>query len=161
MIESNFEYTENLINKINACVIKKYNLFTEIAMFIILLSCVVLFITHNVMLGIIFCIIFICLLVSLIISNKGIEKSNKILIGQQVKVVFNEHNIGMTTKLGNRILYNAKFEYNAIKKVDEKKDLMFIYFDKISAIIVPRTSFKTSEEYKKAVELAVNNYTIG
>jgi ABC-type uncharacterized transport system permease subunit len=160
MIESNFEYTEKLINNINTASIKKYNLGIEIAMFIILLGAVVLFVTSNTLIGVICSAIFIMLLISLVFANLSITKSNRVLVGQRVNIIFNEDNMVMTSKLGEKVLYKANFEYKAIKKVKDNQDLVFVYFDKVSVIIIPKTSFKTSKECKKAMELIGNNYVI-
>ena len=160
MIESSFEYTSGLINKINKISIKKYNAIVEIAMFIILLGAGILFITHNTIMGVIASVIFVILLISLILSNMSINRSNHVLIGQAVKVVFNDDEMSMLTTLGNKVLYKAKFEYAAVKSVKEYKDLVFIYFNKTSAVIVPKTSFRTSQDCQKAVELVSNNYTV-
>ena len=160
MIESKFEYTETLINKINTASVKKYNLFNEIAMFIILLGAVILFVTSNIVLGVIFSVIFVMLLISLIFANKDIAKSNRVLVGQRVNIVFGESNMRMTTKLGNKVLYNATFEYNAIKKIDTKTDLVYVYFNKSAVVIMPKNSFKTSSELTRSMELMHNNYVV-
>ncbi len=160
MVESNFEYTEGLIKKINAKSTMKYEFITEIALFIILLSSVILFIGRNNVLGGICCIIFLVLLASLVLSKLSINKSNRILIGQQVNIVFNETKMSMTTKLGEKVLHRANFDYNAIKSVKSSGDLIYIYFNKISVMIVPKTSFKTSQDCKTALELLGNNYVI-
>lgn len=160
MIESNFEYTENLINKINTNSVKRYNLVIEIAMFVIFLSAVVLFVTGNILLGVIFSVIFAILLASVIITNRGIAKNNRILVGQRVSVKFNDSDMLMTAKLGNKVIYNAKLEYGAVKKIVERQDLIFIYFGKESAVVVPKSSFKTGEDYQKAMQFVGNNYVV-
>lgn len=160
MVESKFEYTENLINKINTASIKKYNLLNEIAMAIVLIGTVILFVTSNIVLGVIFSAIFVLLLIGLIFTNKDIARSNRVLVGQQVNVVFNESNMRMITKLGNKTLYNVKFEYNTIRKIDAKTDLVFVYFNKSSAIVLPKSSFKTNGDLTRAMELMYNNYVI-
>ena len=109
MIESNFEYTENLIKKINTNAIKKYKLITEIAMFIILVGSVALFIGGNTILGLIASGIFVVLLISLVFSNLSISKSNRILIGQKVNIVFNDTKMTMITKLAEKYGFNLFF----------------------------------------------------
>lgn len=160
MIESNFEYTEKLINKINNASVKKYNIIIEITMFMILLGAVVLFITGNTVLGIAGCIIFVLMVVSLVLNNKEINRSNRILIGQKVNIVFNSHDMLMTTKLGNKVLYKSKFEYEAIKKIVENEDLVFVYFDKVSVVFFPKSSFKSVDDYRKAMQFVGNNYVV-
>ncbi|MBQ8522079.1 MAG: YcxB family protein [Clostridia bacterium] len=160
MIESKFEYTENLINKINASAIKKYNIIVEVAMIISLIALSILFITGNTLLGIVFSMILACLVISFVITNKSVSQNNKILIGQQVNIMFNETSMDMTTTLGEKVLYNANFEYDAIKKIVKSKDLVFIYFDKVSVVIFPKTSFKTSKDYEKVMQLVANNYIV-
>ena len=160
MVESNFEYTDNLIKKVNANAIKKYNLIIEIAMFIILLGAVVLFVTGNTVLGVIAGAIFAILLVSLVFANMSITKSNRVLIGQNVNIVFNDTKMTMTTKLGNKVLYRANFDYNAITSVKHGADLIVVHFNKVSAVIIPKTSFKTSQDCTKAIQLMGNNYVV-
>ena len=160
MIESNFEYTEGLVKKINTNAIKRYELITEISLFIILLGVVMLFVMGNNILGAIGSGIFIVLLTSLIFSKLTITKSNRILIGQQVNIMFNDTKMSMTTKLGEKVLHRANFDYNAIKSVKSRGDLIYIYFNKSSVIIIPKTSFKTSQDCTTAMELLGNNYVI-
>lgn len=160
MIESNFEYTEKLINKINTASVKKYNIIIEITMFMILLGAVVLFITGNTVLGVAGCIIFVLMAISLFLNNKEINRSNRILIGQKVNIVFKSSDMLMTTKLGNKVLYKSNFEYGSIKKIVENEDLVFIYFDKVSVVIFPKSSFKSIDDYKKAMQFVGNNYIV-
>ena len=160
MVESNFEYTEGLIKKVNTNATRKCNVITEIAMFIILLGMVALFVGGNTILGLIAVCVFIVLLVSLIFSNISIEKSNRILVGQNVNIVFYDKKMTMTAKLGQRTLYRANFDYNAITDIKHHQDLMVVYFNKVSAVIVPKTSFKTMQDCQKSVELMSNNYVI-
>ncbi|MBQ7880677.1 MAG: YcxB family protein [Clostridia bacterium] len=160
MIECKYNYTNSLLDKISKNSVKNINLFSEIAMFIILVGAVILFVTGNIVLGSIFLGIFVLLLISLIYTNKTIVKSNRILNGQQVQIVFNEYDMAMTTSLGNKVLYNATFDYKAIKKVSEKQDLIYVYFDKTSVIVIPKLSFKTNEDYLKATQLINNNYVV-
>ena len=160
MIECGFAYTENLLNTINTDSTRKSNLINEISIFIILLCAVILFLTHNVVLGVIFSVIFVVLAVGLFFTNKSIAKSNQMLLGQQIKIVFNDNNMVMTCKLGGKTLYNTTFEYSAVKKILNKKDLIYIYFDKNSAIIIPKLSFKSTKDLNRALELVGNNYII-
>ena len=160
MVESNFKYTYSLLDKINKNATKNVNLFCEIAMFIILLGSIVLFVLGHTVLGVVFAVVFAVLLVSLIFANKSIKQSNAILRGQNVKVVFNETNLIMTTLSGNKILSRATMEYNAVKKVEEKQDLLYVFFGKNMAVIMPKNSFKNVQEYNKAKQLASNNYVV-
>ena len=119
MIESNFEYTESLINKINLVSMKKYNIITEIFMSIILIGAIVLFITKSILLGGIFSGIFVLLSISLYFTNKSFKKSNYLLVGQKISIRFEEYKMVMTAKFGNKVLYNAGFEYEAISLDEE------------------------------------------
>ena len=160
MVENNFEYTAGLINKINKTGIKKYNLVIEIAMFFILLGAVLLFVTDNIWLGVIFSILFIVLLAGLVFANLSITMSNKVLIGQHINIKFKDDKMSMTALLGEKTLYNADFEYKAIKKIKNDDELIFVYFDKVSVVVMPKFGFKTTADYKRAVELLSNNYII-
>ncbi|MBO5910554.1 MAG: hypothetical protein J6Q15_03500, partial [Clostridia bacterium] len=62
MVECSFKYTHDLLAKISKASTKNMDLFSEIAMFIILVGSVVMFIIGNTLLGIIFSVIFIALL---------------------------------------------------------------------------------------------------
>ena len=160
MIECGFAYTENLLNAINTDSTRKANLINEISIFVILLCSIILFLTHNIALGVIFSIIFVVLSIGLFLTNKAIAKSNKMLLGQQIRIKFNDSNMVMTCKFGDKTLYNTTFEYNAIKKILHKKDLIYLYFDKNSAVIIPKLSFKSNKDLNRALELIGNNYII-
>lgn len=160
MVKSNFEYTEGLIKKINSNSVNIYNLIIKISMAIILLSSIILFITHNFVFGAISFVVFVCLLASLLLTNRAIITSNKILIGQKVNILFKDNQMDVTTKLGEKVLYNASFEYQAIKKFKNSKDLIYLYFDRSSVIIIPKTGFKNAQELQTAIELVSNNYVI-
>ena len=82
------------------------------------------------------------------------------MIGQRVRVVFEDYTMTMTTSIGEKVLYRANFEYKAIKKIVNKDGLMFVYFAKDAVIVVPTDSFKTIQDYKKAKDLLGNNYLI-
>lgn len=160
MIEANFEYTENLIHKINSTSMKTETLIIKIAMLVILLGSAILFITSNTTLGFIFLGMFAILLISLSVNSKDINKSNRILIGQKINIMFNENSMTAINKLGEKTLYKANFKYSAIKKIKYKQDLLFIYFDKTSVVIIPKNSFKTLQEYERALELIRNDYSV-
>ncbi len=161
MIECNFEYTEKLINKVNSESMKKYNIIIEIAMILILISAIAMFITGNTLLGISGIVLNVSLAVSLWINNRSINRSNEVLIGQKVNIKFAEDKMLMTIKLGEKVLNKVNFEYSAIKKVSSKDDFVMVYFDRVSAVIIPRDSFKTTKDYRKAMDYVGNNYIIG
>ena len=66
----------------------------------------------------------------------------------------------MTIKLGEKVLNKVNFEYSAIKKVSSKDDFVIVYFDKVSAVVIPRNSFKNTQDYKKAMDYIGNNYIV-
>lgn len=160
MIESNFKYSEQLLNKISKNSTKIANLIGEILMLIILASVAVLFVTGNKLLGGIFVGVFVFFLISLISANKSIKNSNKSLLGHQIHIVFNQDNMTMKATVGDDMLYNMSFEYAAIKKVAVRGDLVYVYFTKKSAIVIPKTSFKTSNDCEKVLNLISNNYVV-
>ena len=160
MIESNFEYTTELLKKINTNATSKSNLINEIAMFVILVGAVVAFMLENVFVGVSLIVVFVALGASLFFGIKAVSKANSRLLGQKVKIVFSEVDMHMTGLVGGTALYNADFEYKAIKKVEVKKDLIYIYFHGSSVIIVPKASFKSDDECKKVIELVSNNYVV-
>ncbi|MFQ6724391.1 MAG: YcxB family protein, partial [Clostridia bacterium] len=100
------------------------------------------------------------LTLSLYFNYRAVNSYNRVLIGQKVNMVFNESNMTMTTKIGEKVLYRANFQYSAIKKVVSKQDLVFVYFDNTSVVVIPKYSFKTRQDYKRAMELVGNNYVV-
>lgn len=160
MIKCNFIYNNELLSKINKTTTKNINIFSEIAMFLILVGTVVLFVMGKNLLGAIFAGIFVLLVISFIFTNKALQKSNYVLKGQDVNVVFNEESMQMTSSLNDKVMYNATFEYSAIKKFAIKNDLIYVYFDKTSIIIIPKSAFKVEDDYEKAIQLIGNNYLV-
>ncbi len=160
MIESNFEYTQNLLKKINTNATAKSNLINEIAMVVIAVGELVAFIMDNIFVAITLMLIFFALGIASFFTAKSIEASNSKLQGQSVKVLFDKESMHVTGLDGKKEIYNAVFEYKAIKKTEIKKDLIYIYFSSTSVVIVPKSSFKTAEDCQKAIELVSNNYVV-
>lgn len=160
MIEAKFEYTSQFLNKLNKGAVKKNNLINEIAMFIVLAAAVVGFIIGNTFMGISLIVVFGALLTSFVLSNIAISKSNMQLLGQKVNIEFGASNMKMVGTIGDKVLYDTTFEYKAIKKVEVRQDIVYIFFDSKSVITVPQTAFKTNEDYRKATELISNNYVV-
>ena len=160
MIEAKFEYTNSLLSQINANTTKKSNLINEIALFIILVGAVICFVVENVWFGVSLLVIFAALIVSLVIANRSVARVNRPLLGQKVRVMFDKAEMHMFGTRGDKLLYTTTFDYKAIKKVEQRQNLIYIFFDKLSVVIVPKTSFKTEEDYKKAFELISNNYVV-
>lgn len=160
MVECNFTYTNELLDKISRVSTKKINLISEIAIGIILIGVFVLFATSNILLGFIFLAIFAMLLVSIIFINRSIIKSNRMLLNQNISIVFNEENMKMKAIMGDRVVYSASFEYSAVIKVENLQELTYVYFNKSSVIVIPKSSFQTQDDYEKAMQLVANNYVI-
>jgi len=160
MIKCGFEYSFNLLQKINSNTLKRYNIINEILIGLIFVAIAVMFVVGNIVLGVILSITTVFLITSLIFTNISIKKSNNILLGQRVEVVFDEKKMNTTGLLGDKVLYKTNIEYSVIKKVIDKPEFIYIYLDKKSIIIIPKASFKTVEDYKQAFELASNNYVV-
>ena len=161
MIEANFEYSYQYIKELNNSTMRTYNLIGQIALFLILCGACILFsVARNILLGVLAAVTFVILLVGFVCANKAVQRSNRALLGQQVKVKFGENEMIMTASMGDEALYTAKFEYAAIKSVKAKNDLMYIMFDKKSAVVVPKLAFKTEAEFVKVLERVSNNYVM-
>jgi hypothetical protein len=160
MIEGNFEYTKELLKKINVRATSKSSLVSEIAIAVILVGAIVAFMLDNLFVGISLTVISVSLIIGLVFLAKTISDSNSGLLGQKVRVVFEEDKINMYGIQERSTIYNATFEYKAIKKVEIKNDLIYIYFGRNTVIIVPKYSFKTAEECEKVIEIVSNNYVV-
>ena len=160
MVECGFTFTSALLDRINKNSTKTINLIGEIALFIILVGAIVMFVVDNIIIGIIALAIFALLLTSFILGNKSIARTNRGLLNQQVKINFNEENMTMQGYINGKQLYSTTFEYSGIKKVEIKQDLIYVYFDKKSAVVVPMASFKSNSDCEKAIELVSNNYVV-
>lgn len=160
MFETNFEYTEGLLNKISKNSAKTVNIISELLMMAVLASVAILFVTGHYLLGGIFAGVFVAFFVSLILTNRSIRNYNKSLLGHKINIVFNEESMTMKAEFAGAILYNLSFEYDAIKRAVVRDDLVYVYFNKKSAIIIPKTSFTTTENYEKAMHLINNNYMV-
>jgi len=160
MIQSNFKYTDELLNKISKNSTKNIKTFIMIAIFAMLTGVVILMLTGNKTLGIIFACVLVVLIVSLILTNKSMLKANQSLFNQDVNITFAQDKMILKSTLGKEILYNISFDYKAIKKVVKKSDLIYVYFNRSSAIVIPKSSFTTDEDYEKALHLVSDNYTV-
>ena len=160
MIKCSFNYDENLLNKINKTTLKTSNLINEILIGLIFIAVLVMFAMNNYMSGAIFAVVGLMMFTGVIFLNKSISASNNMLLGQHVDVKFNENDMVMTCKMGEHNLYTAKFEYSAVVKVVEKNGLAYLYFNKKSVVILPKSAFKTDNDYKTIIERAGNNYLV-
>ncbi len=160
MIECNFEYTNQLIDNINSQVLKKYNIFIEVALAIMLIGAVVLFVVENFVMGAIMAGLVVLIGVCWIFTNKTIKRSNQALFGQSVAIKFNEENMQLNLAVGDRVVNESTISYSVIKNVVDNKNLLFLYIDKTRAIIIDKIGFKTSEDYKRALQLVSNNYKL-
>lgn len=158
MIKCKFKYDEKLLNKITNTTLKTSNLINQILIGLIAVAVAVMFIMGYKVSGIVFLAVGVILVAGVIFVNKLISKSNKMLLGQQVDIVFSETDMVMNCSMGGEKLYTAKLEYSAVKKVVEKNDLAYLYFDKKSIIILPKQSFISEQDYQKVMELVGNNY---
>jgi hypothetical protein len=129
-------------------------------MFIILVSSAILFATHNIVLGAIFGGVFVVFLAMLVLVNMFKSTNNQMLEGQDVNVKFDEQNLMIICSLNNEVLYSAAVEYSTIKSVKKSKELMFLYVNKNSAIVIPKASFASVEDYNKVIQLVQNNYVV-
>lgn len=160
MIECKFTYNKDMLNKIRNNSIKRVNFITEVCMFIILLSSIVLFCVKEVQMGVIFLVLFGAIAIGLIVSNVTILKGNNVLLGQTVEVGFEGEHMTVKNSLGDSQLSSAKIDYSVIKQVKLIDGLVYFYVNKTSAIIVPKNSFVTEQDFQKAVALAGNNYVV-
>lgn len=160
MIECNFEYTDTLIKNINLKSTKKYNMMIEIALFVMFVATLVLIITHNKVMAIVCGGMLVALLGVLVITNIILSKNNSILLGQKVNIKFDKELLIIVSKLGNKELYKANVEYDAIKSVEMYKDIIFLYINKESAIIIPKICFKSNKDYNTVMQLVQNNYIV-
>ena len=161
MIEAKFEYSYKYVKDLNSSIMKRYNLIGEISLFLILCgACAMFAVARNIFLGVLASITFVLLLVGFVFANKAVERSNRTLLGQQVDVKFSDNEMTMTAKLGTETLYNAKFDYAAIKTAKVKDNLLYIKFNKRNMVIIPKVGFKTDADFAKALERVTNNYVI-
>ena len=161
MIEAKFEYSYQYIKDLNNSTMKTYNLISQIALFLILCGvCIMFAVVRNILLGVLASITFVVLLVGFVMANKAVERSNRGLLGQQIKVSFGENEMVMVATIAGETLYTAKFDYLAVKGVKVKNDLMYIKFDKKSVLIIPKSGFRKEADFTKALEYVSNNYVM-
>ena len=161
MIEAKFEYSYEYINELNNKTMKTYNIISQIALFLILCAVGIMFaVARNIFLGVLASVTFVILLVGFVIANKSVERSNRGLLGQQIKISFSENEMVMTSSLGEKVLYTARFDYSAVKSVKVKNNLIFIKFDKKSMVVIPKLAFKNESDFIKAKEYLNNNYVM-
>lgn len=158
MINCEFTYNDELLKKITKASTKLTNIITEIMLGIIIISAVALFATKDVTAGVIFLAVAVLTVVAQILTNRRLYKINSFLLNQKVKLQFDIKSMKYVQTMEDAVLQDANIEYTVISKVKQVDDLMFLYFNSKSALIVPKTAFKSYEEYKKAYDLASNNY---
>jgi len=160
MIQSNFKYTSDMLRKINKNTTKKINLFIEIFLLAMLVGVILLIVTGNKTLGFVFAGVLVLIVISFVLTNMTVLRSNQFLLNQDINIIFNQNEMVMKAMLYREKLYDMTFDYKAITKVEQNKDFIYVYFNKKSAIVIPISSFKNSETCEKALQLLNNNYTI-
>lgn len=160
MVKCNFYYSNTLLGKINSNSTKVANMIADICLLTMAVCSVVLYILGNAVIGTIVLVALILVGVSRFFGNKLVERSNRMLLNQQVKILFNRDNMTISNLLGDKELAKFNIEYKAVEKVKFVGDLIYIYIGNISVIVVPRTSFSTQQDCDKAIELVTNNYLI-
>ena len=160
MVKCNFYYSNTLLGKINSNSTKVANLITDICLLVMLVSTVILYVLGNTTIGTIVLVALVLVATARFFSNKLVERSNRMLLNHQVKILFNRDNMTISNLLGEKELAKFNIEYKAIEKVRLIGDLIYIYIGNISVIVVPKTSFATQQDCDKAVELVTNNYLI-
>lgn len=160
MIKCNFYYNSALLNMISNNAVKSTNLITDICAVIMLICGLLLIVLGNTIVGAIALIAFVLVVAARFVGNSTSARSNRMLLNQQVKVLFNRDNMNVVNMLGDKELAKFDIEYTAIKKVKLVKDLIYIYIENISVIVVPKTGFATQQDYEKAIELVTNNYSV-
>ena len=160
MVSCEFAYTEQLLKRINKSIIKKTTAIGELVLFVVFISAAMLFIWSGVEMACICLGVFVSLWISLTLSKKAVARANIMLLNQKIQLIFNRENINIIASQGGIEVSNDTLEYSAIRKVKERDDLLYIYIGKKIAIIAPKDSFASLEDYEKAVELVNNNYVI-
>ncbi len=160
MIKCSFYYSRSLLNKINNNISKVANIVIEICLAIMLVSALVLFVTGNSVIGVVVLVAFVLVLGNMVISNKTIERSNRMLLNQRVNIDIKAEEMVVKNMLGDKQLSKITVEYKAIKSVKILEDLIYVYIGKVSAIIIPKNSFANQQDCAKAIDLFTNNYNI-
>lgn len=158
MIKCEFAYTGDLLKQITKASTKVSNIISEIMLGIIVIADVALFATRQISAGVVFVVIAVLTLLAQILTNIRINKANSFLLNQKVSLQFDVKSMKYVQKLDKVILQDADIEYSVFSKVKQVDDFLFLYFNSRSALIVPRTAFKSFEDYQKAVDLTSNNY---
>ena len=140
---------------------KTYNTINCVSLFLILCGAGVMFaVARNILLGVMASITFVTLLVSFVLVNKSVERSNFRLLGQKVKVTFTDEEMIMTATLGEVTLYTAHFTYDIVKSVKVKDNLIYIKYTKDLIVAIPTMGFKKEADFTKALQYLGNNYII-
>jgi len=160
MVKCKFEYTGEMLKSISKRATKNISIFMEIAMIAILAASVVLFVVGQTMIGVVGVAVLVAFGVSLYFINRSVISSNAVLAGQEVNVEFKDKEMHMEGKMGDAVLYNANLEYNAIKKLKQDNQFIYIFFDKTSVVTIPKICFKSSNDMDKVLHLLGNDYQV-
>ena len=160
MIECEYSYTYGLLNKISSHSTRGVKLTCQITTFIALICLVVLFVSGHIATGIILAITWLVICIPVYVFIKSINKANRLLLNQNVKMVFDKNGVTITNFIRDKELANATIDYKVIKQVKVIKDLIYMYINRNSAIIVPKESFANSADCDRVIQLVSNNYEV-
>ena len=160
MISCKFTYTDDLLKKITKTSLKKSNIIMEVLLGIILIGSVSLFAIKSTASAIVLAGVFVVTLIAQVLTNIKLGKINNVLLNQTVEIDFDMKNMKYVQKMDDATLNDAVIDYAIIKKIKEVDEFLYLYLNSQSAFIIPKNSFKSMEEYRKAFELVSNNYVV-
>lgn len=160
MVNCKFTYTDELLKKITKTSLKKSNLIMEILLGIILIASISLFAIKSTASAIVLAGVFVVTVIAQVLTNIKLGKINNVLLNQTVEIDFDIKNMKYVQKMDDATLNDAVIDYGVIKKIKEVDELLYLYLNSQSAFIIPKNSFKSTEEYRKAFELVSNNYVV-
>lgn len=158
MVSCKFTYTSDLLKKITKTSLRRSNTIMEILLAIILVGSISLFAIKSIPSAIVLAGVFVFTVVAQVLTNIRLGKINNVLLNQTVELDFDVKNMKYVQKMDDAVLNDATIDYGIIKKIKEVDDLLYLYLNSQSAFIIPKNSFKSMEEYRKAFELVSNNY---
>lgn len=145
-VKTKTTYSERILKSFFKLHFRKTNLIVWLCGGIILLSGILLLALNSLVAGIIFSVLGVLFLLYPQVVLASSLNSNKRQLNAIDYYVFDEKTIQVTSEIFGEEVANQKIDYKALEKIKIDANYIYIYLNKVSAVIVERATLSEKEQ---------------